>query len=130
MGCLCSTASWKRQQLPDRTWDYVDVRDFKEKSCWVSFKYGGIFLLCFKNILVYIADIWVAVLLFVPAFAQGTDVTGNNGSLQEDGFWPPVIYRKYLILASIIVSFLILLWDLRKARKVIISRDISFAYTW
>ena len=36
---------------------------------------------------------------------------------------------KWIFFACIIVSFLLALWDARKARAIVKSRDISYAFT-
>ena len=41
----------------------------------------------------------------------------------------PTETSKWIFLASIIVSYLVLIWDMTKTRKIIQSRDISYAFT-
>jgi hypothetical protein len=132
MGFFPYSDIWKRTDNGDLKFDHVDVDEFRKTSFWMRIKYIFVFLAVFKYVLTYLADVWVAVILFVPSIVEeaGTGTAaGVNSIKQEDGFWPAVRFRKYLMLASIIVSFLILGWEIFKAKKIIDSRDISLAYT-
>lgn len=49
--------------------------------------------------------------------------------LLELSLSPRAQIGKWIFFACIIVSFLLALWDARKARAIVKSRDISYAFT-
>lgn len=50
------------------------------------------------------------------------------GQMYADPAIPPEVSR-WIFLASILVSFLLLGWDIFKAKRIIASRDISYTFT-
>lgn len=75
------------------------------------------YLLIIKGFLVYVADLWTAVSLLVI----------GNSSINADASIPPDV-AKWIFLGAIMISFIILFWEIRKARITIASRDISLAF--
>lgn len=63
MACCCGNAAWKREEVPDHKFDFIDVRDYHNNGAWTRMKYGFVFALVIKSFAVYIADIYTAVTL-------------------------------------------------------------------
>eukprot|EP00842_Homolaphlyctis_polyrhiza_P006371 jgi/Hompol1/6735/HPOL_003746-RA len=158
----CAPAKWKREEIPDHKFDYIDVDDFIDNSWQRQFSYLFVFVVTLKAILVYMADLAVFILLmastsaFTSLFDSNTSQDpnangsgGNNGQLQpgttglvcggatnaqaknELGrfFQANQKVTLGLIAASIVVSFVLLVLDWRKAMIIVRSRDISYAFT-
>src|SRR6478672_6466190 len=134
--------SWKRDQIPDHKFDFVDENDFIENSISTQLSYMMVFIYTLKDILVYMADvasISILVYLNFSKISQGqsdftlttTEVVdsseiGNSGLVKNLG---GVTVLFYLILASLVVSFVLLAIEWRKASAIVRSRDISYAFT-
>ena len=116
-----STAKWKREQVPDHKFDYVDVSDFSDPSCTNHLLYTVVFIMVFKMVIVYILELMNATLLILY---DRWAIEDRNQDTEEILSWAMWIY-----LGSIVVSYFLLFLDMRKARKIIKSRDISFGYT-
>ncbi|KAI9136834.1 hypothetical protein BKA69DRAFT_1161727, partial [Paraphysoderma sedebokerense] len=131
MGCLCSTAKWKREIVPDHKFDYIDVNEFHQRDCLVKLSYSKIFILVFKAVLVYIADLMTAII--IGAWNQWSTVSPEKAAAQIKlpiSFWNLLAnYLRWIYVGSIAVSFLLLAHDIKKAIRIIKSRDISFAFT-
>ncbi|KAI8084974.1 uncharacterized protein BX664DRAFT_338236 [Halteromyces radiatus] len=109
---------WKREYVQDHKFDYIDMDEFYDPSCTTKIGYLSIFLVIFKSFLVYIADLWTGVSLLMVG------QTSDN----ESAAIPPNV-SKWIFLGAILISFLLLFWDIRKSRMIIASRDISWAFT-
>ncbi|RKP25189.1 hypothetical protein SYNPS1DRAFT_16053, partial [Syncephalis pseudoplumigaleata] len=118
MGCCCSTAKWKREVVQDHKFDFVDVKVFYDKSPIRRITYCFVFIVVIKAILMYCADMWTAYLL----------ITSDPLSKEKDNKIPLNV-RRWLYIISIVASFALLLWEGKKARRIIASRDIAYAYT-
>ncbi|RKP25164.1 hypothetical protein SYNPS1DRAFT_16083, partial [Syncephalis pseudoplumigaleata] len=116
----CTTAKWKREEVPDHKFDFVNVKDFYNGSIVRRFSYMFLFAVIIKNILVYTADLWTVFLLFT------SEAWANNIKARKD---INIEIAKWIFFVSIVCSFLLLLWELRKAVRVVKSRDIAYAYT-
>ncbi|KAJ3360830.1 hypothetical protein GGF32_007989 [Allomyces javanicus] len=141
MGGLCSTAKWKREEVPDHKFDFVDLDEYKRTDCWSMVGYSGVFLVTFRSVLVYLADLSTAVLIM--AFNQWStkppdDIAEDpvlSKSLQKTLGMSPSTYMtladnlRWVYSGSIVVSFLLLALDTKKSFRIIKSRDISFAFT-
>ncbi|KAI8930039.1 hypothetical protein BC831DRAFT_441022 [Entophlyctis helioformis] len=149
----CGPAKWKREEIPDHKFDYVDVDDFVENTMSRRFSYFMVFVYTLKSILVYMADLGVlALLLASGAFLSLVDTssTPTTDTLGAPGTSPELVCNRNnsasnqpfikffkentkltvgLIAASIALSFVLLALDWRKALAVIRSRDISYAFT-
>ncbi|KAH6582316.1 hypothetical protein BASA61_008600 [Batrachochytrium salamandrivorans] len=152
MSC-CEPAKWKREEIADHKFDYVDVDDFVEDSPTAKFSYSFVFMFTLKSILVYMADLGVLVLLLQsgaitslfdqannPASVNGITSTPSGNALFCDGTTEPssaagqwVKSNPHIIIgviaASIALSFILLFFEWRKAMAIIRSRDISYAFT-
>lgn len=137
--------SWKREEIPDHKFDYVDIDEFVDNSWSRKILYSSVFIYALKDILVYMADLGSAVILvasnsdvifnkggngtivFSPNFnSNSTAKTTSNTIILALG-GPLVIFA--LILASLMASFILLIFEWRKANQIIRSRDISYAFT-
>ncbi|KAL1917605.1 uncharacterized protein VTP21DRAFT_3998 [Calcarisporiella thermophila] len=114
--CCGGGSKWKREEIQDHKFDYVDIDEFHEPHCGKKVKYMFVFLVIIKCILVYCADLWTAVTLLVY----------NKFSVNPS---IPFEISKWIYVGCIILSFLLLLLDIRKAKAIIESRDIAYAFT-
>ncbi|CAG8605409.1 2200_t:CDS:2 [Acaulospora colombiana] len=113
-----SAAKWKREEVQDHKFDFVDVADFYEDSILRKLKYSVLFMIVLKSILVYIADMWTAGILLI------FDRWGSSVQPKI-----PFFISKWIYVGCIFMSFLLLAWDIKKARHIIATRDISYAFT-
>jgi len=124
---MCGGPAWKREVVPDHKFDFVDTREFTDNGFAMRMKYLWIYLVVLKSFLVYVSDI----------FSATTMLTTNNWSNEiftqcqsQDGcFFIPFSVGKWLFVGCIIFSFLLLAYEARKSKKIIASRDISYAFT-
>lgn len=124
---MCFTGpAWKREVVQDHKFDFIDTRDYHSKNFGIRVRYIWIYVLVVKSFLVYMSDIFTAVTM-----------------LSSDG-WTNQIYSKcgddcavqiqfdiakWVFVGCIIFSFLLLGYEAYKAKKIIASRDISYAFT-
>ncbi|KAF9132993.1 hypothetical protein BGW39_010886 [Mortierella sp. 14UC] len=121
-------ADWKREKVQDHKFDFINVDDFIDNSCWRQFRYMMVFVIIIRGILVYCSDIFTAVNLMTnenPTFFAKK----GNISTGIAGVDLPVQVYKYLFTGCIILGLLLLLLDIRRANGIIKSRDISYAFT-
>ncbi|CAG8432823.1 11503_t:CDS:2 [Diversispora eburnea] len=114
----CSKASWKRGHVQDHKFDFVDIDEFYERSCIRKLKYLFVWLIVLKSVAVYIADMWTAGILLI---------FDRWGSAVQPKI--PFYISKWIYVGCIFVSFILLGLDMRKARNIIKSKDISYAFT-
>ncbi|KAJ3313280.1 hypothetical protein HDV04_002264 [Boothiomyces sp. JEL0838] len=138
--------SWKREEIPDHKFDFVDVDDFTDPSLARRLAYSTVFFATLKEILVYMVEMASITILLVSnknslsdAF-QGKNATFQlaNSINQSDTnaiSSNPVIaaigvtQMFMIILASLLLSFVLLAFEWKKAITIIKSRDISYAFT-
>ncbi|KAJ3377062.1 hypothetical protein HDU92_008675, partial [Lobulomyces angularis] len=77
MSCLCGEANWKREEIADHKFDYIDVDDFVSESFTRKFQYSWVFIRTIKSILVYMADIGILVIM-ITAFDQISLLLSNT----------------------------------------------------
>ncbi|KAK9719339.1 Potassium transporter [Basidiobolus ranarum] len=119
MGCCCGgDAKWKREVINDHKFDYVDVDEFRDESFFSKFKYMFVFIFTIKSVLIYVLDIYTAVMLI--AFNSWTSSVHSQISFK---------YTRWIFTASILASYVLVFFEFKKARAIIRSRDISFAFT-
>jgi hypothetical protein len=137
--------SWKRENIADHKFDYVDVDDFIDNSWTRKLLYSSVFIYALKDILVYMADLGSAVLLLSSNYnvifnkgGQGTIIFGPNFNTTADSTKPnsanaviqalggPLVLFS-LIIASLIASFVLLIFEWRKANQIIKSRYVQLA---
>ncbi|GAA6033615.1 hypothetical protein JCM8097_001486 [Rhodosporidiobolus ruineniae] len=128
----CSNAKWKREVVPDHKFDFIDVSQFHTTACGTRLTYGWLWLMFIKSIAVYVADIYTLVALLASnrwsASILQSDAAKSE-STSSDVLQVPFKIGKWIFFGCIIFSFLLLLWEARKARAIIKSRDISYAFT-
>ncbi|KAI8098675.1 uncharacterized protein BX664DRAFT_367576 [Halteromyces radiatus] len=109
---------WKNEVTVNHSFDYVDLDEFYDRSCSTRLGYLMVYVLVIKSFLVYVADFWSAVSLLV---------LGQQNSTLDSAI--PTEVSKWIFLGAIIISFLLLIWDVYKSKKVIATRDIAYAFT-
>ncbi|KAJ3390590.1 hypothetical protein HDU84_007291 [Entophlyctis sp. JEL0112] len=141
MACY-EAAKWQREEYPDHKFDYLDVHNFINDSWTSKLNYSLVFILTLKSVLVYTADVTILALLIQAGtlnpgydctgvtYATATGISGiicnlNSGTTKL----APSHARPWILLASIIMSFLLLLWDCHKGWRVVQSRDIARSLT-
>ncbi|KAI9477837.1 MAG: hypothetical protein EXX96DRAFT_523951 [Benjaminiella poitrasii] len=118
MGCCYSRdkPKWKREVVPDHKFDNINLDMFYDASISSRLMYMSVFLLSLKSFAVYVADLWTAVSLLVIGQTTVTPAI-------------PTEISKWIFFACIMISFLVLIWDMFKAYRILKSRDIAFAFT-
>jgi len=120
-------SKWKREVVPDHKFDFVDTREFTDNGFIMRMKYLWLYIIVLKSFLVYILDIFSAVTML------STTTWSNqifNQCKTSDGCIPiPFQTGKWLFVGCIIFGFLLLAYESRKTKKIIASRDISYAFT-
>ncbi|KAH8830743.1 hypothetical protein DL96DRAFT_1707542 [Flagelloscypha sp. PMI_526] len=116
----CSGPKWKREAVPDHKFDFVDTREFTDNGFFMRLKYLWLYLLVLKSFLVYVADIFSAVTMMTTKgwsneIFRRCETTVGCISV-------PFNLGKWVFLGSIIFGFLL-------SKKIIASRDISYAFT-
>ncbi|EFP83260.2 uncharacterized protein PGTG_09213 [Puccinia graminis f. sp. tritici CRL 75-36-700-3] len=122
----CTGAQWKREEVPDHKWDFVDVREFHNSGCMSYFQYCFLYVLVIKSVLVYASDLYTMVLLLASNHWAGSILESSGGSSAMN---VPFKIGKWIFFGCIIFSFLLLAWEAKKSRAIIRSRDISYAFT-
>jgi hypothetical protein len=118
--------------------DLFDVDEFAVDSLKSKMSYSLIFIIAVKEILAKIADL----ASFVVLIATNTDaIDGFLRGMKKAEFTLPnsknIGFLKFvgiknvvlMICFSLIISFILLFLEWRKARRIIKSKDISFAFT-
>ncbi|KAG2195171.1 hypothetical protein INT47_006453, partial [Mucor saturninus] len=108
---------WKREVVKDHKFNYIDIREFRDDSISARFSYVVMFVIIIKNILTMTADLYTAISLLVI----------GNASINADASIPPEV-AKWIFLGAILISFILLFWDIIKSRSIIASKDISLAF--
>ncbi|UZJ51631.1 hypothetical protein CBS101457_000951 [Exobasidium rhododendri] len=126
MGC-CGEARWKREEVPDHKFDFIDVRDYWSNGYLVRIKYAFLYLNIIKSFAVYVADIYTAITLLAFHHFNGSIYDRVEDSVNTVSV--PFVYGKWIFTGCIIFSFLLLAYEAHKGRAVVRSRDISYAYT-
>jgi hypothetical protein len=126
---MCGGPKWKREVVQDHKFDFVSVADFRDNGFKMRFKYFFLFLVFFKSFAVYMSDIFTAVTML------STDKWSNQiftecTAQSKNGCVPiPFETGKWLFVGCIIFSFLLLAYESRKAKLIVASHDISYAFT-
>ncbi|KAG0057301.1 hypothetical protein BGZ83_000091 [Gryganskiella cystojenkinii] len=120
-------AQWKREKVQDHKFDFINVDDFVDNSCWRQFRYTLVFVAIMRGILVYCSDIFTAVNLL--ANQNPSSFVSSKDGLAFAGVNLPYDVYKYLFTACILFGFVLLALEARRARNIVLSRDISYAFT-
>lgn len=123
-------AHWKREKVQDHKFDFINVDDFIDNSCWRQFRYMLVFLIIIRGILVYCSDIFTAVNLWTNK-NPSSFIEAKNGQLDLGigGIKLSMVVYKYIFTGCIALGLLLLALDIRRANGIIASRDISYAFT-
>jgi len=126
---MCGGPAWKREVVPDHKFDFIDVREFHSKAFFTRIKYLFLYGMVLKSFLVYMSDIFSAVTMLSTddwsnQIQRSCTAGSGNGCVVI-----PFKVAKWLFVTCIIFSFLLLAYEGRKAKKIIASRDISYAFT-
>ncbi|CAG8691044.1 14893_t:CDS:1, partial [Dentiscutata heterogama] len=112
---------WKRERdnkiVKDYKYDFVDVNEFEKHDCLAKMRYSVVFFIVLKAILVYIADLYsMTALLLNDSWATVKPAVSFS-------------ITKWIFVGSILMSFLLLFLEMRKAYAIVKSRDISVSFT-
>ncbi|KAK8847653.1 hypothetical protein IAR55_005512 [Kwoniella newhampshirensis] len=123
---MCCQADWKREVVPDHKFDFINVREFHKTDIWTRIKYIFRYVWLLKSIAVYGLDIFTAVTMI-----SSDHWTNSLTSKCDYGCAVDVKYSiaKWVFVGCIIFSFLLLGYETYRAKRVIDSRDISYAFT-
>ncbi|KAF9571070.1 hypothetical protein EC968_001054 [Mortierella alpina] len=125
-------AHWKREKVQDHKFDFINVDDFVDNSCWRQFRYLLVFAAIIRGILVYCSDIFTAVNLNVKSHNNTTFVElvdKDTGQVNLVGTKLPLDVLRWIFTGCIIFGFLLLALEMRRAKGIVASRDISYAFT-
>lgn len=149
MSCCNNDAEWKREEITTHKFDFIDIEDYLNNSFLVRLRYSSVFFLTLKSILLYMADIGILVVM-ITAFQELSALLSNSDSPCDEKTYGPAICGKSfdkfgsggavsslipiparlgIVFGSMFFSFLFLIIEWRKARRIIKSRDISYALT-
>jgi len=124
---MCGGPSWKREIVPDHKFDFVDTQEFNDNGCMMRIKYLWVYILVLKSFLVYVSDIFTAVTML--STKSWTNQIFQNCKDVRGCVAIPFTVGKWLFVSCILFSFVLLAYESRKAKKIILSRDISYAFT-
>ncbi|TFK28843.1 hypothetical protein FA15DRAFT_691605 [Coprinopsis marcescibilis] len=125
--CTCGGAKWKREEVPDHKFDFLDTAEFYDNGWFMRLKYIWVFVIVLKSFLVYISDIFSAITML--STSNWSNEIFRECATKDNCFFIAFDTGKWLFVGCIIFSFLLLAYESRKAKKIIASRDISFAFT-
>jgi hypothetical protein len=126
---MCGGPKWKREVIQDHKFDFIDVREFHSTAFGTRLKYLLLYGVVLNSFLVYMSDIFTAVTMlstndWTNQIQNSCPKNADNGCIVI-----PFQVAKWLFVGCIIFSFLLLGYEARKAKKIIASRDISYAFT-
>ncbi|KAJ3488746.1 hypothetical protein NLI96_g2638 [Meripilus lineatus] len=126
---MCSRATWNREVVPDHKFDFVDTREFTDNSAGMRFKYGWLYIIILKDFLVYIFNFYTAVTMLSTDSWSNAIVKSCPDFHTNGCVYLPFRIGKWLFFGFTIFSLLLLTYEARRAKKIIASRDISYALT-
>jgi len=122
---MCCDAEWKREVVQDHKWDFINVNEFRKTDFLTRLKYVWRYILLFKSLAVYGLDIFTAVtMISSDRWNNAITAKGSEGVVEVK-----FIIAKWVFVGCIIFSFLLLGYEWYKARQVVKSQDISYAFT-
>jgi len=124
---MCGGPAWKREIVPDHKFDFIDTREFTDNGFGMRMKYLWVYIIVLKSFLVYVSDIFSAVTML--STTSWSNQIFNDCPHVDGCVFIPFNVGKWLFVGCIIFSFLLLAYEARKAKKIIASRDISYAFT-
>ncbi|KAJ7276316.1 hypothetical protein B0H12DRAFT_1227470 [Mycena haematopus] len=126
---MCGTGpKWKREVVQDHKFDFISVADFRDNGFKMRSKYIFLFLIFFKSFAVYMSDIFTAVTMLTTK-AWSNQIFNECTDKNAGCVIIPFSTGKWLFVGCIIFSFLLLGYEGRKAKLIVASHDISYAFT-
>ncbi|KAI0335579.1 hypothetical protein GY45DRAFT_1413167 [Cubamyces sp. BRFM 1775] len=126
---MCKTATWKREVVPDHKFDFIDTREFRDNGCGMRMKYLWLYVGVLISFLVYVSDIFTAVTMLTTT-SWSNAIFNSCPQDQSNGcVYIPFSIGRWLFFGCVVFSFLLLAYEAYKAKKIIQSRDISYAFT-
>jgi hypothetical protein len=125
---MCGGPKWKREVVQDHKFDFMNVADFRDNSFKMRSKYLFLFLIFFKSFAVYMSDIFTAVTMLTTT-AWSNQIFDACTAQSKGCVFIPFQTGKWLFVGCIIFSFLLLGYESRKAKLIVASHDISYAFT-
>ncbi|OJT10218.1 hypothetical protein TRAPUB_13323 [Trametes pubescens] len=126
---MCKTADWKREVVPDHKFDFVDTREFRDNSCGGRLKYLWLYVGVLISFLVYVSDIFTAVTMLTTTSWSNAIFNSCPADQSNGCVYIPFDVGRWLFFGCVVFSFLLLAYEAYKAKKIIQSRDISYAFT-
>ncbi|KAH9940589.1 hypothetical protein B0H21DRAFT_754650 [Amylocystis lapponica] len=126
---MCGGSTWKREVVPDHKFDFVDTREFTDHGCMMRLKYLFLYITVLIAFLVYVSDIFTAVTMLTTTSWSNSIYNSCPPDQSKSCVYIPFSIAKWLFFGCIVFSFLLLAYEARKAKKIIASRDISYAFT-
>jgi hypothetical protein len=124
---MCGGPKWKREVVPDHKFDFIDTREFTDNGFMMRLKYLWLYIVVFKSFLVYVSDIFSAITMLTTS--NWSNEIFQKCQITNGCVYIPFNTGKWLFVGCIIFSFLLLAYESRKAKIIIASRDISYAFT-
>jgi len=124
---MCGGPKWKREVVPDHKFDFIDTREFTDNGFMMRTKYLWLYIIVLKSFLVYVSDIFSAITMLTTS--NWSNEIFKQCQITDGCVFIPFNTGKWLFVGCIIFSFLLLAYESRKAKKIIASRDISYAFT-
>ncbi|OCF44796.1 hypothetical protein I317_01285 [Kwoniella heveanensis CBS 569] len=122
----CCEADWKREVVPDHKFDFINIREFHKTDIWTRIKYIFKYVFFLKSVAVYGFDIFTAVTMILSShWTNAVQRRCGDDCAIEVKF----DIAKWVFVGCIIFSFLLLAYETWKTKRVIDSRDISYAFT-
>ncbi|KAF8307224.1 hypothetical protein DL93DRAFT_2064949 [Clavulina sp. PMI_390] len=124
-----SGSNWKREEVPDHKFDFVDTRDYHTDGFGTRFQYLWLYIILLKSFAVYLSDLFTAITML--STSQWSN--GIFERCQQQGLTNCVVVNftvgKWIFVGCIIFGYLLLFYEMHKAQKIIHSRDISYTFT-
>ncbi|KAJ6629100.1 hypothetical protein B0H10DRAFT_1987864 [Mycena sp. CBHHK59/15] len=125
---MCGGPKWKREVVQDHKFDFISVADFRDNGFKMRTKYLFLFLVFFKSFAVYMSDIFTAVTMLTTT-TWSNQIFDSCTDTKSGCVVIPFNTGKWLFVGCIIFSFLLLGYEARKAKLIVASHDISYAFT-
>ncbi|KAG0203944.1 hypothetical protein BGX28_003946 [Mortierella sp. GBA30] len=109
---------WKTEVVPSHTFEFINIPDFHNDSFWAHIRYSWVWIMFLKAILVVCGDIWTCTVLIV---------SGSTWSISSIKLAIDISIARWIFTGCILLSFLLLAIEIKKANRVIKSQDVSYA---
>lgn len=126
---MCGGPKWKREVVQDHKFDFISVADFRDNGFKMRAKYLFLFLVFFKSFAVYMSDIFTGVTMLTTTTWSNQIFDECTNNTKNGCVFIPFNVGKWLFVGCIIFSFLLLGYEARKAKLIVASHDISYAFT-